>query len=363
MMRKILKKALPALLSGLICLAAGPARAEAADVPEDSAVYSLYDEEGALLTMLGTRVYVDDEYIAGDDRQYRVVSVDDAGRTAVAALSGGETDVPGARTAFASLVARAEKAGRIGMYSTHSDESYVPSDGDSSLRKDAGIYDVGNALKDALEEYGITVEYSEDTFFPHDAGAYRRSRATAEELLKDAPDALFDIHRDAIPAEQYETEIDGEAASKVRLFVGRSNPNAAENKAFARQLKAAADEQYPGLIKDIFIGKGNYNQELFPHALLLEFGTHEIDKDRAITATRYMASVINDVLYGGGKKGAAKGGGAASGILWIIGLAALAAIVYAFAATGSAGGAWRRLRRGASELTGGAIGDRPEEKK
>ena len=115
---------------------------------------------------------------------------------------------------------------------------------------------MGHALKDELEKYGITVVYSEETFLPHDAGAYRRSRATAEELIKDQPDALFDVHRDAIPVEHYETEIDGEETSKVRLFVGRNNPNADVNKAFAQKIKAVADKKYPGLIKDIFIGMG-----------------------------------------------------------------------------------------------------------
>ena len=73
------------------------------------------------------------------------------------------------------------------MYSTHSDESYVPSDGESSKLEDAGIYDVGEALAKSFEESGIEVVYSKETFHPHDAGAYRRSRRTAEELLKDDP--------------------------------------------------------------------------------------------------------------------------------------------------------------------------------
>ena len=53
-----------------------------------------------------------------------------------------------------------------------------------------------------------------------------------------------------------QTEVDGEDISKVRLFVGRNNQNSAENKAFAQQIKAEADREYPGLIKDIFIGMG-----------------------------------------------------------------------------------------------------------
>ena len=50
------------------------------------------------------------------------------------------------------------------MYSTHSDESYVPSDGESSKLENAGIYDVGEALAESFEERGIEVVYSKETF-------------------------------------------------------------------------------------------------------------------------------------------------------------------------------------------------------
>ena len=165
-----------------------------------------------------------------------------------------------------------------------------------------------------------------------------------------------------MPAEQYETEVDGKDISKVRLFVGRTNQNAAENRAFARQIKAEADREYPGLIKDIFIGKGNYNQDLSPNSLLLEFGTHEIDKEKAKEATGYIAEVLDSVLFGPGAKaeGAekARSGAAARGIGWALGLAALAALVYALVSTGSVKGAWDKLGRGIGEMTGGLLGKR-----
>ena len=42
------------------------------------------------------------------------------------------------------------------------------------------------------------------------------------------------------------------AMSSTRLLVGKSNPNADANRKFAKQIKAAADEMYPDLIKDIY---------------------------------------------------------------------------------------------------------------
>ena len=368
MMKRILFFLITA--AALIAFTILPAQAEELSGETDGdAVYSLYDESGNLLTMRGARIWEGDEYISEGNAHYRVVSVDDQNQTAVAELLGQADAGAAAQKAFALLSAQVEEEKRICMYSTHSDESYEPNDGDYSLEENAGIYDVGHALKDELEKYGITVVYSEETFLPHDAGAYRRSRSTAEELIKDQPDALFDIHRDAIPVEHYETEIDGEETSKVRLFVGRNNPNADVNKAFAQKIKAVADKKYPGLIKDIFIGKGNYNQELYPQALLLEMGTHKIDKDLVINSTGYLADVINEVLYGGSAKAATaaetgkdSGGNAARGIIWVVVIAAVAAAVYALASTGRLNGMWNKLKRGASEVTGGITGKKPDDR-
>ncbi len=327
--------------------------------------YTLVDESGATLTMRGGQIWPGDEYISGDDKWYRVVSVDDAARVATAQYLGPAVDDNAARTAFATKKGDSGDGKKlIAMYSTHSDESYVPDDGTASKWKGAGIYDVGDSLKAALEKRGIETVYSKETFLPHDADAYTRSRRTAEELLKQGPDALLDIHRDAVPAEQYETEVNGEDISKVRLFVGRTNQNAAENKAFAQQIKAEADREYPGLIKDIFIGKGNYNQDLSPNSLLLEFGTHEIDKEKAQEATGYIAEVLDSVLFGPAAKAegarSARSGAVAKGIGWAVGLAALAAAVYALIATGSLRGAWDKIGRRASEMTGGLLGKKED---
>lgn len=349
---------LMAMALALMVLMALPAGAE----NDGDCIYTLLNEQGEALTMRAGRMYVGDEYIAGDNREYRVVSVDDAARTATAQYVS-----DAASQVFAAKQDSEDPDGRklICMYSTHSDESYVPDDGTESKWQDAGIYDVGDSLKAALEKKGIETVYSHETFLPHDADAYTRSRRTAEELLKKGPDALIDVHRDAVPAREYETEVDGEDISKVRLFVGRSNPNSAANKQFARQIKAQADRDYPGLVKDIFIGRGNYNQELYSNSILLEFGTHLIDKDKAIAATAYMADVLDGVLYGKGAGTKGRRGAsvpsALKGAGWVALALAAAGVVFAFVATGSGRGAARKLGRHMSEVTGGLVGKGPEE--
>ena len=322
---------------------------------EDSEVYTMTDEKGKTITMRLGRMYVGDEYISGGNLLYEIVSVDDNERRAVAVCRGEEAQ----DTAFV-FGAFAEEKKLICMYSTHSDESYIPGDGDFSLEKNAGIYDVGNRFKEHLEKNGFEVEYSEETFLPHDAGAYRRSRSVAADYAKKNPAAIIDIHRDGIPKEEYETTVDGEKTSMVRLFVGKSNANAKENRAFAKQLKAIADEEYPGLVKDIYIGKGNYNQDLFPNAILLEFGTHEIDKKLVLDSTEYMADVLSAALDGNSspEEKAKETKRASGGAFALIAIAAGIGILIVLLATGSLRGAGKKISGSIREMTGGIFSGR-----
>lgn len=375
--------ALMLLLSPLACIAEATETTDM-DYGRDDIVYKLFDEKGNYMTSRAGQIFVDDEYISGDDQLYRVASVDDVQCTAIAnhigqepAISSSEAqqvmavlDQKSAQTASPSASTGPDKASGnnlICMYSTHSDESYVKGDGTSSKNK-GGIYDVGDTLKKNLEAQGITVEYSKDTFHPHDAGAYRRSRQVAEDFIKKQPAVLLDLHRDGIPdASEYTTTVDGEKMTKIRLFVGRNNPNSDANRALAKKIKADADKKYKGLIKDIFIGKGNYNQELYPKALLLELGTHTSNKDDVETSTKYIAEVINDVVFGSAAKAEAPGGqtqnkSGATGIAWIIGIAIVGAALYGLVATGTLGNWKAKLARGSSEITGGLIGRKPDDK-
>ena len=62
--------------------------------------------------------------------------------------------------------------------------------------------------------------------------------------------------------------------TQIQFVVGRQNQNLGINRQYATSLKAVADQIFPGLIKGIFFGRGNYNQDLSPLNLLLEVGAH-----------------------------------------------------------------------------------------
>ncbi|MBR4081021.1 MAG: stage II sporulation protein P, partial [Clostridia bacterium] len=187
--------------------------------------------------------------------------------------------------------------------------------------------------------------------------------------------------------DSYAAEIGGRKASKVRLLVGRGNQNMSVNRNFAAQIKAVADKVYPGLIKDIYMGKGTYNQDLAPKSLLFECGTYTLDKERVLTSMPMMADVVSRALYGGivGSAGSRSSAGSASsaeddvtqgepdstpvqedargagaGVLWLIGLGVIGLVIFAFASKGS-GGAAHKIGRNLSEMTGGLIGKKPRD--
>lgn len=351
------------LLVLLCCMGAFPALSEEA---QEGKVYTIQKADGALITHLSGAPDVGDEYIAGDNGHFRITAVDHTTLTAQAEYLGVYV-LPDVSWLDENAQPVTAQRRAVAMYCTHSDESYIPTDGKSSDEDRGGIYDVAEEFKAALEEEGITVYYSDETHHPHDAGAYRRSRATATRLVEQGVDAVMDIHRDGIEdPSSYESTVDGEEMTKVRLLVGRSNQNAASNKAFAAQIKAVADEMHPGLIKDIYIGKGTYNQDLLPQAVLLEFGTYTNDKNEVMASTGHMAQVMNKTLYGGvtGPAPAAETKeektSAWTGVIWLV-VAVVAGVgIYAFVSTGSGKGAMEKMKGTFRELGGSVTGKRKE---
>lgn len=288
----------------------------AQDVDKDYYVVYDYNDVKKVVFVRGERAQEGDEYISADNKRYIICEIDDATKTAKAKYiedvklpvlnvkrnaekyTSSEGKLP--IKANAQNVVHAEnKIKRVGLYHTHNDECYNDEDGTDSVYGKGGIHQIGKTLKNNLEKLNIIVDYSEDLHLPHNSGAYSRSEVTASNLLNNNKlDAIFDVHRDATPRKEYLTTVNGVTMSKVRMVVGAGNQNMEENKQFALSIKAYADEVYPGLIKDIYIGKGNYNQQLSPRSMLFEMGTNTIEKEYARRATLPLSKTIDAVLFG-----------------------------------------------------------------
>jgi len=181
----------------------------------------------------------------------------------------------------------------VGIYFTHNDESYITNEGVSNLRSGpGGIHKVGAQFASALAAKGFTVIKADDLHYPHDPGAYRRSRRTLSYLLGSGPSAVFDVHRDATPQPYYAEKVSGQWVTQIRLVVGQQNPNMMVNRGFAVALKNLSDQQHPGLVKGIFFGRGGYNQDMYPTALLLEVGAHTNAEESARRGVSLFADAV-----------------------------------------------------------------------
>lgn len=264
----------------------------------------LVDEQGRVLDMMARKIYIHDEFISADNRRYRVIRIEgnkgicrEIGREQIS-LDGNQV-APAGQITSKSGIAPVQAAGSliVGVYHSHDDESYVPSEGSESIPGNGGVLKVGSAFADHLRSLGLTVIHDTTSHAPHDDGAYRRSRRTAMSLLQKGVTALFDIHRDGVPDPTfYRRTINGQDVTMVRMVVGRENQNMSANLDYAKRLKAAADARYPGLIRGIFIGAGSYNQDLSPRAMLLEVGTHTNTLQEAERGITLFADVVPPVL-------------------------------------------------------------------
>ena len=386
----ILRLSLALLLAGgIIMAAAGQSSAET--VFEDlmdglsGEVYTMVDEDGRVIMRTARRIFEDDEYIDRNNNYYRVRSV--SGTTATAELVKQITLAEPEPESFLARIGRLlrlslpvqkqeeAKSKKVAIYNSHGAESYIKGDGTESKDPGGGIIDVADRLQKALEEKGIKVIRSREPHTPHDAGAYQRSRRTVEEALKEDPDALIDVHRDAVPEEEYLEEVKGKERVQIQLVVGRQNQNMANNRQFAEGLKKKADEKYPGLVKGIFMARGNYNQDMSPRAVLIEVGSHTNDKGQAEESVTYFSEAVNDYLYGTaeGEQAASPapttskgpGGTALRAVLWIVlGLAAAVGIYLLISS-----GGWEQLkgriksfrRRELSDIFGGRSSEDKED--
>ncbi len=317
------------VFAAVCLLCSSPAWAERTD----GGYYTLVDENGQTITMTARHLDPGDAYIAADNKRYEVVSVD-----------GDEVLVRYTETiqlpeidldAFRTQVGQGTPGNGtvVGIYHTHNAESYVPTSGTESRDDGNGdILKVGKALADAMENLGFKVIWSDNSHIPHDGQAYNRSRRTAMEMLQENPVTLIDVHRDATPPEVYETNIEGEPATKVRIVVGRQNQNREANLEYAKRLKAVADEEFPGIIEGIFDAKGNYNQDLGPRMILLEFGAHTNYMEHAQQAAEFFAKVIPAAVgIEPGQEQAAEqqmDQSAGRSVYWILGIAAAAVVGY-----------------------------------
>ncbi len=185
---------------------------------------------------------------------------------------------------------------------THTTESYEPYEKDwfdseytsRSADPENGVVAVGQAIANELAAAGIGVIHDGTIHDDVYTGAYARSLATTEEILREYPSikVVLDIHRDAVEYEDGSrisavTEIDGKKAAQVMIISAADEgtygvPDFLENLHFACQLQQSMESSYPTLTRPVLFQYCQYNQQVSTGALLIEVGSHGNSIDQAV---------------------------------------------------------------------------------
>lgn len=279
---------------GILLVFGFPGSVVLADANDElsSGYITVIDEENTLIFQTGLTIHAGDQYINEDNKLYEITVVEDA--LARARYINPE---PSASASFDQLAIPvqgvvATDQPTIAIYHTHTDESYIPTDGTSTMTGKGSIMLVGDALAKGLTNVGYQVIHDKTLHDPHDANAYQRSRRTFVKLLTQQPATLFDIHRDSAPLNMYKIIINDLDAVKILLVVGQQNQNKNTTLEYAKTIKSRADAKYKGLIRGIFIAHGNYNQDLNPHSMLIEMGTQY----NTLKAAQHSAALFADII-------------------------------------------------------------------
>lgn len=323
----------------------------------DGGYFSFIDKDtDKEIDQTAREVFIGDKLILGDNSLYEVESIE--GDKVYCLFKGKEEiswSLDKAVTTNSDLLAQKSNSS-VAIYTTHTAESYVPTSGKDSKPGQGDILEVSQVIGNVLKKEGIKADVSLNKHDPHDANAYQRSRRTAAQLLKNRPATIIDVHRDGVPDPKfYAQKIDGYDATKVRLVVGRQNQNMQANLDYAKKMKAYYDEKKPGLIKGIFIAKGNYNQDLAPRSILIEVGTHTNSLEAANNGASTFASLLPEFLgitgQGAGAPGRNIGGGTSSSIVWILLVFIVGAVGFLLISTGSIKGSFDKVKGFGKEFT------------
>lgn len=194
----------------------------------------------------------------------------------------------------------------VGIYHTHTAESFIPSSGVS--HKPGGqrgdIVEVGEALANRLARHGVPAVQSKNIHdYPSFMKAYGPSEVTARKMLADNPSIqmLLDIHRDADKRDNATVIVNGVAMARLALVVGMGQqdlvqPHWQQNHAFAKLLDARLSQHFPGLSRGIQLVEWRYNQHLHPRALLVEVGCQENSREEATRSVELLGDVIAEIL-------------------------------------------------------------------
>lgn len=189
----------------------------------------------------------------------------------------------------------------VGIYHTHTGETYALTDGAERLSgQKGGVVEAGKAIRQVLEkEYGIGVAHDERVNDENYSLSYTESEKTARRLLEENKDiqVILDVHRDAgKPRKDSVVLVNGKEMAPILFIVGSDArapfPTWRNNHDFAVKLAARINRESPGLCIGVRIKEGRYNQFLHPRAMLVEIGSVSNSTEEAVLSASLLARAL-----------------------------------------------------------------------
>lgn len=206
----------------------------------------------------------------------------------------------------------------VGIYQTHSRESFWPAlpagtPTPYSETWDKTVVQVGWWLAQDLHRDGIPVVQARvDNMADGLLASYQLSYQTAKHLLRWFPSVrvLLDIHRES-SASAGPIVIDGLKTARISIVVGSDkllpNPYAHQNQIFAVRLARALEAEAPGILAGGGIDRVpyRYNQQLLAQDVILEIGSVQSTLSEERYAAGYAAAALAHLLSSEGEAGSA----------------------------------------------------------
>jgi len=196
------------------------------------------------------------------------------------------------------------------LYFTHNHEAFHPileKTGKKAVNyhPTSNITNVSKLITQHLELHGAKVDVlpydnmkemqATNRKFPQAYDAIRP--VLQKKLAEESYDLVLDLHRDALPHKASSLNYNGESFARISLVVGTEHPKYKLNETYAKSVSEEVNRLIPGLSRGVIPKSGDnvdgvYNQDLSPHALLIEVGGQENNEEEINRTVAVIAKAV-----------------------------------------------------------------------
>jgi len=190
------------------------------------------------------------------------------------------------------------------IYNTHQTEEYAA----GSLKEyniTPTVYMASNILKKGLDNFGINAIVEDENIVDvlrennwKYSESYYASMLWLENAKKNYPslDFFIDVHRDSASSS---VTINDKSYAKMMFVVGMNHDGYEKNEELVIKLNDYLNENYKGLMRDIFYGKrSKYNQDFDENTILIEIGGPKNGIDEVQNSAYALADALAYVIGG-----------------------------------------------------------------